>query len=603
MLLLAIICTTPLSAAEAPWEKLRPGHPRVLATEADFAKLRSRLVSEPHLQPWWDRLVRGGQQLEKAAPSKYEIPDGKRLLAVSRRVLERISLLGLLHRMTGDARWSRRAWAELEFVSHYKDWNPSHFLDTAEMTAAFSLGYDWLFQAWSEDQKRVIREAILTLGLRPGQAIYAAPGRGWPACVHNWNQVCNGGMLMGALAVADEAPEVARSVVASALASLPRAMAEYAPDGGYREGPGYWAYGTGYNVLLLASLQSAFGSDLGLTAQPGFRSTAWFPIHCTSPSGHTFNFADAHEGGIGRNWAMPWLARQFKEPAFAAEAQKQSSLDAIQFLWAPGKESGMQKPALLGQAFREAEVVTLRTAWDDPNATWLAFKAGSPSFNHAQMDVGTFVFEMLGQRWAVDLGPDDYNAPGYFDTRSKRWSFYRNRAEGHNTLVINPTKGPDQERTSLSRLLNSNFSPGRLFSIADLTPAYGSRAKSVHRGVRISPNGAVLVQDEVISPSGPLWWFMHTAAAIEVGGNGRSASLKQGGKKLSVTLHAPDKAKFEILPTQPFPGTSPATGQRPLKGIQKLAVMLPSAETLQLAVLFSAENSPEPLQVVPLGKW
>jgi hypothetical protein len=28
----------------------------------------------------------------------------------------------------------------------FSDWNPSHFLDVAEMTAALAIGYDWLYE-------------------------------------------------------------------------------------------------------------------------------------------------------------------------------------------------------------------------------------------------------------------------------------------------------------------------------------------------------------------------------------------------------------------------------------------------------------------------
>jgi len=33
----------------------------------------------------------------------------------------------------------------------------------------------------------------------------------------------------------------------------------------FSEGPGYWTYGTTYNVLLVAELESALGSDFGLS--------------------------------------------------------------------------------------------------------------------------------------------------------------------------------------------------------------------------------------------------------------------------------------------------------------------------------------------------
>ena len=85
-----------------------------------------------------------------AAPvSKYEKPDGRRLLSVSRRVLDRVRTLALVHRLEGDPRYADRAWKELEAAAAFPDWNPAHFLDTAEMTHAFALGYDWLYDRWT----------------------------------------------------------------------------------------------------------------------------------------------------------------------------------------------------------------------------------------------------------------------------------------------------------------------------------------------------------------------------------------------------------------------------------------------------------------------
>ena len=49
-------------------------------------------------------------------------------------------------------------------------------------------------------------------------------------------------------------------------------------------------------------------------------------------------------------------------------------------------------------------VCLMRTSWTDPKAIYLGFKAGSPSVNHGHMDVGSFVMEADGIRWAIDLG-------------------------------------------------------------------------------------------------------------------------------------------------------------------------------------------------------
>ena len=65
-------------------------------------------------------------------------------------------------------------------------------------------------------------------------------------------------MTIGALAIADEEPELAAKIIADGRNSIPRAMASFAPDGGWAEGPGYWGYATEYNVF---SHLSASGSS------------------------------------------------------------------------------------------------------------------------------------------------------------------------------------------------------------------------------------------------------------------------------------------------------------------------------------------------------
>ena len=47
--------------------------------------------------------------------------------------------------MTGDKRYALRAQKEMIAAAAFDDWNPSHFLDVAEMTTALAFGYDWLY--------------------------------------------------------------------------------------------------------------------------------------------------------------------------------------------------------------------------------------------------------------------------------------------------------------------------------------------------------------------------------------------------------------------------------------------------------------------------
>jgi hypothetical protein len=133
--------------ADQVLKTLKPDHPRLLADAERFAKLRQQAKTNPQLNEWCSKVHSSAERILTQKPSEYEIPDGLRLLATSRRVLDRIVTLGMAYRLSGDKRFVERAWAELATAAKFKDWNPRHFLDTAEMTAAFGIGYDWFFDA------------------------------------------------------------------------------------------------------------------------------------------------------------------------------------------------------------------------------------------------------------------------------------------------------------------------------------------------------------------------------------------------------------------------------------------------------------------------
>ena len=446
-------------------QTLRREHPRLLADRAQFDWLAAQCKVDAHAGRWLAQLRERADKLLLTPPVKYEIPDGKRLLAVSREAKERLLLLGLMHQLSGERKYAERAWQELATVIKFKDWNPSHFLDTAEMTFAVAIGYDWLHDVWSAEQRTQLRDAIVRHGLTQGLSVYRNE-QWWTKSHHNWNQVCNGGMAIGALAIGDVEPDLAAEVLHAALHSLPLAMSEFAPDGGWGEGPGYWRYATEYNVYLLAALNTALGNDFGLSDMPGFAQTGDFPLHFVGPTGKTFNFADAHESWHGApQWF--WLAQRFEQPAYGQAQLSFADTHAspLDLVWGAKWLAHSDAPASLPLAscFRGVAVVTMRSAWNDPQATYVACKGGDNRVNHGHLDLGSFVLDALGERWVSDLGPDDYNLPGYFG--SQRWNYFRNNTQSHNTIVID---GRNQDPAAHAR--NHSVCPKRILGWRDCRP-------------------------------------------------------------------------------------------------------------------------------------
>jgi hypothetical protein len=593
-----------------PQEKIlttvRPGHPRLLATSEDFLRLRERVAADPQLRAWQEKIAAQAGRILAAPPSKYEIPDGLRLLATSRRVLDRVYTLALQYRLTGDKAWAERAWTELDTAASFPDWNPKHFLDTAEMTHAFAIGYDWLFDFLTTERRQRLQQAIVEKGFGPGLKVYRAKS-GWSRAVHNWNQVCNGGLGIGALALAEVEPEAAAEVLKNAVESLPRAMVEFGPDGAWKEGPGYWNYATSYNVAFLAALESALGTDFGLSQITGFRDTGLFPIYLTGPLGRTFNYADGGDHAIHAP-QMFWLAKKFNQPVFAWYEHQLATPSPLDLIWAsPADRSPSELRFPLDKYFRVTEVASFRSGWGDSEAVFAAVKAGDNKANHSHLDLGSFVMDALGVRWVMELGADDYNLPGYFGAR--RWDYYRLRTEGQNTLVINPGAGPGQDPKAAAKITRFESKQENAFAITDLTSAYRQEAQSVSRGLALLHRKEVLIQDEIhLKEPGEILWAIHTPTAARVDDEGKTILLEQAGKRLQVRLLSPPSARLEVRDATPLPSSPKVEKQAKNDGIRKVVVHQTGVRDCRITVLLrplshpedASATSPEPQ---PLSAW
>lgn len=575
---------------------LKAGHPRVLFTGADLDRVRALLEIDAGARSARDTVLK---QADDIFPQKLveHVLIGPRLLSQSRRALWRVQTLGMAYHLTGERKYFDRARREMLAAAGFPDWNPAHFLDTAEMTNALGIGYDCFYDELSPEDRAVIRNAIVKNGLLPGLSIYEKKFW-WTASAFNWNQVCNGGMLVGALAIAGEEPDLAARIVSFAVNSLPIAMKSYAPDGAWAEGPGYWGYATSYNVYALAALHNALGTDFGLSNQKGFADCGMFRLHCTGPFDRAFNFADSAEVG-GKEPVLFWLSRRFNKPLYAwMERAYSDEMSALDLLWYDPRGIGPKSAHVpLDAFFTGVNCVFMRSAWEDPNALFVGFKGGDNAANHSHLDLGTFVLDALGQRWVVDLGRDDYNLPGYWDIAKERWSYYRLATAGQNTLSLN---AQNQSLTAKGPITAFSSSPDAPFAIADLSAGYKGIASSVRRGLAMPGRRSVIVQDEISAPEPvDISWRIHTRASVSA--NGKTAILSQEGRTLEARLLEPRDASFVAESAAQEPPQNPNTG------VTRLVVKLPGKQAeARIVVQFTPVqkgSAPDNYTVIPLSRW
>jgi len=538
-----------------------PDHPRLLLLNGEEAAIRKAIASEGIWRQIHERILIESEALLETAPVERVVV-GRRLLAKSRECLRRVFLLSYSWRMTGEEKFAKRAEQELLAVSRFIDWNPSHFLDVAEMTMAAAIGYDWLYRVLPAETRLIVKEAIIQKGLEPSlESRYS----GWLQSSHNWNQVCNAGMTYGALAIFEDRPDLARQIIKRSIDSIPLAMKDYGPDGAYPEGYGYWGYGTNFNVMFLSALQKAFGHDFGLSGAPGFMRTAGYLQHMTGPSGLCFNYSDSG-AQPGLNPAMFWFARQLNDFSLLwlekgyleNERTSRDRLLPATLIWGGSGEavtiSPPEKNVWVGRG--KNPVALMRTSWTDPTAIFVGVKAGSPSVNHGHMDIGSFVMEADGVRWAMDFGAQDYHSlesKGVDlwnrDQDSQRWQVFRYNNFVHNTLTID---GQLQRVAGFGPITRHSDNPRFMHAQVDITDVYKGQIKKADRGVAIVDGRYVVVRDELetLGKETAVRWTLLTPAEVKITGPD-SAELSLKGQHLRLQVKGSQGIMMKTWSTDP----------------------------------------------------
>ena len=115
-------------------------------TPDDFAQVKKLIREDELARRWYDKLRQEALKILGELPCRYRTKGSEGvILEESRTVLRRVYLLAFLQRLEGGNRYAQRLWQELDSAARFPDWHPDHFLDTAEMTHAFAIAYDWLY--------------------------------------------------------------------------------------------------------------------------------------------------------------------------------------------------------------------------------------------------------------------------------------------------------------------------------------------------------------------------------------------------------------------------------------------------------------------------
>ena len=544
--------------------KLRKSTPRLILTAAIEKNLKKKIKTDPLVKNYYEAIkLNAADILTQPLLTRKLI--GRRLLATSREILYRMTILSIVYRMERDPKILKRINDELVAVCNFSDWHPAHYLDVAELSLAVAIAVDWAGSDLPKTTVELAKNSLIEKGIKTSYEGNKQPS--WVTATHNWNQVCNGGMIAAAIVTADKNPELAAKTISRALEGMPYALKQYGPDGVYPEGATYWGYGTSFSVITTSMLQSAFGTDFGIANYPAFQKSADFRLLSVGPSGLYFNFSDCgdkpdNNGDVTLAW-------------FAKETGNEIYLEKEKFLQSPasmGKLERLAGPGLIWLSeFEPKDSTNLPLAWkgdgpnpvvffrgkkDDPKGYYFGGKGGSASNNHGNMDAGTFVFELDGVRWVVDPGTQNYNdleQAGFnlwgMCQNCQRWTLLTKGNFGHSTLTVDSAlfyvKG-------LARI--TNFKTGdHPEATIDMSEIYKGHLKSAQRKFIKDSDHSITIEDDVELGDSTklLTWAIMTTADVVPTQNG--AVLKQDGKQLNLQILSPANVQVSTIMMDPPP--------------------------------------------------
>ncbi|MBQ0101409.1 MAG: heparinase II/III family protein [Firmicutes bacterium] len=585
------------------------GHPRMIFTNDKIAFLKEHVGKDDVYGNTIKSVVAEADKWAAKDLLKYELRDGLRLLYVSHDALDTVMYCCEAYFFTGDKKYSDRVLAEFDNLLRFPDWHPYHDLDYGVLALAAGFAFDWLYGLMTPEYRAWVVSRLEELVFRPAYNDYLnkiytkyQPGvceapeneftRTYPWVQDtpgdNHKLINDAGISVCAMAICGENPETDRKCeeVLSWGYDLDKKFirdAYDAKDGSYFEGMGYWEYGMRHLALRIAAMDTACGTHYELIDWEGFRKTIYFPVMLSSIDLHAFSFSDGSEEDtcyppllmLAGLYGMNGIAK------LRADRIKNGGGSSFDLAWLYDGIYSSDESAEMPLDYGDVGTTnaTFRTNWDK-DSLFVGIHYGKNRLPHGHLDMGEFCVDYSGVRFMTDLGKDNYNIVRYGDC-------YRMRAEGHNCLVINPSKEPDQSWEGETYV--DTFVVGeKSYCSADMSSAYPG--KQVRRDLILDRKTETAEVRDVIKceKNDNVWWFGQTQAEIEIIDGGKAAILTRNGVKMKVTsladglLTEMDAAPAEWSPDSP--------GQAVNKGYRKLALHLSGKDAYEIRITFAPEK-------------
>ncbi|MEX2573275.1 MAG: DUF4962 domain-containing protein, partial [Balneolaceae bacterium] len=342
---------------------------------------------------------------------------------------------------TGDEAAGEKAKEALLKLCSFDKWNAAYMLENKFWTyypVGYTLkpvayGYDMLHDLLSEEEKQLIRDAIMEKGLKLFHRDMVEMNR-FPSNNTNHQSVLASGHGLAATAIYGDDPDnphlepYLSGIMAKAKTFIDRT---YYEDGSYGEPYSYQAMATRSMVEILAAFERNFGVDWSTTTD--VQHFYKYPLQVTHSDGTGHRgFGDGTTSNTLAQVHGQWFVHRTQNPFiynYVKPYWEEGNGGYMGYLWFRDDITPQSRETLpASKVFDDAHGMVMRSGWED-ESTIITTRIG-PHSNHFHFNQGSFLIMKNGE----DLLYDAAHGGAYYE--NLEFPVYNIQAISKNVMLI-----------------------------------------------------------------------------------------------------------------------------------------------------------------------
>lgn len=556
---------TPLECREERFSGVSRAHPRLWMTPERLNTFRDEINNdktrynwsvffENSALPWMDKDI-------MAEPAGY--PNHQRVAPIWRQtyincqeLLYAVRHLSVGGKVTQDDAMLARA---KEWLLAAASWDPNGTTSRGytdewafRVNLALAWGYDWLHDELTEDERELVRKALLERTRETANHIINnAKIQLFPYDSHAVRAV-SAVLIPASIALLDDSPE-AETWLNYSIEFL---FTIYSPwgdkQGGWAEGPHYWMTGMAYLIDAANLLKSYAGIDL--YQRPFFQHTGDFPFYTKAPATRRGTFGDDSTMGDLPCLKVAYNLRQFAGVTGNAHYQwyfeeilrndPGTAMEFYNFGWWDLNFDDMvyrhDFPVI--KSVPPTDIDTLRwfkgIGWaaiqhglksPDQHIGFIMKSSSYGSISHSHGDQNAFVMSAYGEDLAIQSGY-------YVAFNSSMHKDWRRQTRSKNAILINGAGQYANKDKALAMSATGNIEQAiqhsdHVYIKGDATAAYATLTPTVEQVIRevyfVHNSYFVIVDSIDASEPVSINWLLHTNDPMNLG----TSSFKYSGER------------------------------------------------------------------------